>query len=149
VADERVWAALFPLFFIGMWLLVTTLLGAWSGWTSLQDEYPDRTEEPRLRLRFQSGALGSGNLWSPWGNVQYGNCLRLDVCASGLRISMWRIFGPFLRPFFVPWHDITASERRMLLFKMYRLSLGRTGRALTIPARTYRRLAAVSPLSLD
>jgi hypothetical protein len=147
--DERGWLAFFPFLFVGMWLLISTVLGMWSGWNTLQDEFPDRQERPNLRLRFQSGALGSGRLWNPWGNVQYGNCLRLDACPAGLRISLWKIFGPFLRPIFVPWNEIAVTERRMLVFKMYRLSLGRSGRTLTVPARTYRKLAAASPLRRD
>ena len=92
--DKRGWLAFFPFLFVGMWLLISTVLGMWSGWNTLQDECPDRQERPNLRLRFQSGALGSGRLWNPWGNVQYGNCLRLDACPAGLRISLWKISDP-------------------------------------------------------
>ena len=42
----------------GIWLLVTTLLGWLSGWFTLQEVYPDRSEEPLERLRFQSARLG-------------------------------------------------------------------------------------------
>ncbi|HEY5347424.1 MAG TPA: hypothetical protein VIJ72_04465, partial [Rhizomicrobium sp.] len=49
---------LFPLFFAGLWLFVTTILGAISGWYSLARKYPDRPEDAVLTLRFQSGSVG-------------------------------------------------------------------------------------------
>ena len=37
----------FPLLFVGIWLMVSTLLGMMSGWFSLQQWYPDDgSEEP-------------------------------------------------------------------------------------------------------
>lgn len=144
--NENVLWGLFPLFFVGMWLVATSVLAFFAGWPTLQQLFPDRDEQPIDRLRMQSGSLGKGSLWNPWGNVRYGGCLRFDVCRSGLRVAVWKIFGPFVGPFFVPWPEITVTEWRFLFFRMYRLSLGRSGSFLTIRARAYRRIAAKSPI---
>ena len=77
----------FSAFFILMWLGVTTLLSWKSGWFKLMRRYPDQDETSVLVLRNQSGSMGG---------VSMRNILQLEVCPSGLRISIFRIFGPFL-----------------------------------------------------
>ena len=114
--------AIFPFLFIGMWLVITTMLTYFSGWEKLRERFPDHEETPRRRLRFQSGLFGKGSMWNPWGNVSYRNCLRFDICRSGLRVAIWRIFGPFSGPFMVPWDKISVEEKRFLAWRFYRLS---------------------------
>jgi hypothetical protein len=97
----------FPVFFVGLWLVVTTILGALSGWYALMRRYPDRAETPLLTLRYQSGSMGL--------MVSYGGLLTLSACPSGLRVGMNRLFGPFWRNFFVPWTEIRIIRRRMIL----------------------------------
>jgi hypothetical protein len=99
---------IFPLVFVGMWLAVTTLLGLMSGWYALARHFPDRPEEPgTLELRNQSGTLGLG--------VGLSRILHLSACPSGLRVAINRLFGPFSRPFLVPWKDL-AVERGTLFW---------------------------------
>ena len=130
--------AIFPFLFFGMWLLVTTLLWWWSGWGALQEKFPNIDEAPLKRMRFQSGMLGKGTQWNPWGNVNYGKCLLLDICPSGLRVAIWRIFGLFSKPFFIPWQRITVEQRLILFMRYYRLSFGDPNlSALTIWRRTF------------
>lgn len=127
----------FPLF----WLLVTSLLGALSGWFDLQKRFPDRIEPARERLFGLSAIMGLG--------INLGFALNLDVCPTGLRFSLLRILGPFQRPFFVPWDEIVAERRDMLFVKAVRLSLGRTRPGhIRISAWAFDRIAASSPLSL-
>ena len=47
-------ARYFPLFFVALWLVVTTVLAIQSGWFSLMSRYPDRREAPWRKLRWQS-----------------------------------------------------------------------------------------------
>jgi hypothetical protein len=125
-----------------MWLAITTLLGVFAGWFELQRLYPDRDEEPSDKLRSVSGAIGRGSLLNPWGNVSYGSCLTLEVCYSGLRVRVWRIFAVFQKPIFVPWPCIEVQEKRVLFLQRYRLEFARTGgSALTISERAFRRIA--------
>ena len=141
--NDTAFLAIFPFLFIGMWFAVTSAIGWWSGWYALQDRFPNREAMIRDRLHLQSAGLGKGRIWNPWGNVNYGSCLRFDICQEGLRVAVWRIFGPFCRPFLVPWDKITVEEVRFLFFPYYRLSFGDPDlSALTIRSRAYRRIVA-------
>ncbi|HXG80810.1 MAG TPA: hypothetical protein VNJ05_03330 [Sphingomicrobium sp.] len=134
-AEETQWlVTVFPFLFIGMWLLVTTLLGFMSGWFSLQQWYADDgNEEPLIRLGWQSGSMGLG--------VSFSSCLTLASRRDGLSVKVWRIFGPFQRPLLIPWRDIAAEPKRVLFWRMMRLSFGRPPvGSLKISERTWNRL---------
>ena len=127
---------LFAIFFLLMWLLVTSFLSFFSGWFQLQRRFPCTDDTPLLHLRMQSGRMGE---------VNFNGILSLAACNSGLRIGMWRIFGPFTRPFQVPWDQIEPEPVTRFLMPMVRLHLGRPAtRKLTIGARTWERLKAAS-----
>ena len=135
---QSVFPYLFPLFFLAMWLAVTALLGAMSGWFELQRRFPDTREPAYLTLRMRSGRMRFG--------VHMSGILTLSACPSGLRVGVWRLFGPFQRAFLVPWDEIEARPRTLLLWPSMRLCFGRpeAGR-LTIDARLWQRLAAEAP----
>ncbi len=123
----------FPLFFAGMWLLITTLLGVFSGWFGLQAHYPANDEQPIVRLRGRSGSMGIG--------VGLNGILSLAACPSGLRISIWRLFGPFQRAIQVPWRDISVEQRRLLFTPAVLLRFGSPAMGtLKIDARSWQRL---------
>ena len=94
----------FPVFFAGVWLGATTVLSLLSGWFQLMTAYPDIRETPLCDIR-ASGMMGLG--------VSIQNVLRLAVLPSGLRVSIIRLFGPFNRPFVVPWREIEATAGTM------------------------------------
>ena len=130
-------ARYFPVFFIALWLAVTSLLAVLSGWFSLMTRYPNRNETPVLKLRWQSGAMGMG--------VNYNGLLTLSVCPSGLRIGMFRIFGPFCRDFFVPWEEVFLDRKESWLFgKRAKIIFGSAG-SLTVFASVADRLARALP----
>jgi hypothetical protein len=116
--EETRWFLIaFPFLFVGMWVLVTTMLGLMSGWFSLQQWYADDgNEEPLLKLGWQSGSMGFG--------VSFNSCLTLASRRDGLSIRMWRIFGPFQKPLLIPWGEITAEPKRFLFIRMVRLNFG-------------------------
>jgi hypothetical protein len=125
----------FPIFFVTLWVCVCVLLGALSGWYALAAAYPDRDEQPLLRLRGRSGSMGALR-------IHMNNVLNLTVCPSGLRVGIMRLFGPFSRDFLVPWADIHVSRQRRwygdeALIEFGFPPLGR----LTIPAYLANRLA--------
>ncbi len=137
--EETKWFLMaFPFLFVGMWLLVTTMLGFMSGWFSLQQWYPDdRNEDPLLKLRWQSGSMGLG--------VSFSSCLTLASRRDGLSVRVWRIFGPFQRPLLIPWNEITAEPKRFLLYRMVRLNFGRPpSGSLKISERTWNKLIAAA-----
>lgn len=129
-----------------MWLIIVTLLGRMSGWIALQNRFPDRPDETLVAMRAQSGAMGGISL----AKVNFSGCLRFDVCRKGLRVSVWKIFGPFQRPFFVPWSQIAVSDASIFKFKRYRLTLGtpKTG-FLIIADRTAKIIQNNSPIKLS
>lgn len=128
----------FPFLFVGMWLLITTMLGFLSGWFSLQQRYSDeRNEEPLLKLRWQSGSMGRG--------VSFSSCLTLASRRDGLSLRVWRIFGPFQRPLLIPWREIAAEPKRVLFYRMVRLSFGNPpSGSLKISQRAWDRLVAAA-----
>ena len=123
-----------PLLFVGMWLLVSTLLGMMSGWFSLQQWYPDDgSEEPLLTLRGQSGSVG-------W--VGFNNALRLKAYRSGFGLSIPRFFAPFMRPLLIPWGEVKIEETKTFFVPMVRLQFGEPSNgSLKIAARTWSKLA--------
>ena len=131
----------FPFFFVGMWLLVGTMLGFMSGWFNLQQWYPDDgSEEPLLRLRWQSGMMGTG--------VRLNRVLTLSAKRSGLSISMWRIFAPFQQPLLIPWAEITAEPSRVFFTPMVKLTFGNPANGiLKINARSWSTLLKSVPQS--
>ena len=132
---NRYFAFAFPFFFVGMWLVVTTVLSRMSGWPELARRFPDRPERPLLQLRFQSGSMGR--------NVSFGSCLNLAACPSGLRVGLLRIFGPFSRDFFVPWNELNVERTGSLAkIRFGRDALG----MLKVSDLTANRLALASPM---
>lgn len=124
----------FPLFFVALWLAVTTILALLSGWFKLTAEFPDQSIEPILRLRGQSGTMGLG--------VGMRGILILSVCPTGLRVGMMRIFGPFCRDFFVPWESIAVVRKTVLFRPVAKLQLGNpVVGTLSIPTHAADRIA--------
>lgn len=115
---EHFLPALFPVFFVLLWILATSLLGFKSGWYNLMKKFPDRPDVPLLSLHYQSGNMGEGL------GVNMNRILNLSVCPSGLRIGMMRIFGLFSRNIFVPWNEIKVERRKWFFMKAAELRFG-------------------------
>jgi hypothetical protein len=122
-------------FFVALWLAVTTLLSLLSGWPALMKAFPDRDEIPILRLPGQSGAMGLG--------VNMRGVLTLGICPSGLRLGMPRFLAPFSRDFLVPWDRISVTRKRALFVQVVKLQFGQVGN-LTISQDLAGRLATAA-----
>jgi hypothetical protein len=131
----------FPFFFVGMWLMVTTILGFMSGWFSLQQQFPDvGNEEPLLKLSGQSGSMGIG--------VSMSGILKLRAYPSGLGVGISRLFGPFQKSLKIPWSEIEAQSSSGFLVPMAKLQLGRSASGrLKISARSWTKLVDVAQQS--
>ena len=125
---------LFPVFFAGLWLGITTLLSSLSGWPALMKAYPDRDEPALLRLSGQSGQMGPG--------VNMQGVLSLSVCPSGLRLGMSRFMAPFSHDVLVPWNQISATRKQVLFGQVIRLRLGQVGQLTITPALSDKLAAA-------
>ena len=99
-------AAAFIAFFVLLWLLVTVILGFFSGWYSLMRAFPDRPYEEAVAIfKGESGMVGP---------VSMHGVLKLSPCTSDLRVGIMKLFGPFEKDFLVPWSAIAVSGKRML-----------------------------------
>lgn len=105
-----------PVFFVGMWIGVTSLMGALSGWYRLAQQYPNRDERPLLQLNWQSGVMGS--------IVNLRGALKVGACNSGLRFGIVRLLGPFSHDFFVPWSQIKITRQQWMFGSMAELEFG-------------------------
>jgi hypothetical protein len=121
-----------PIFFVALWLGVTSLLSVLSGWSALMQAFPDRDETPVLSLSGQSGSMGLG--------VNMRGVLTIAVCPSGLRIGMPRLLAPFSRDFLVPWDRLSVTRKRVLFMDAARLQFGPVG-TLTVSAALADKLA--------
>lgn len=120
--------------FAAMWLGMTALLGAMSGWKGLEERYRDTEERALLKLRGQSGVLNG---------VEYRGVMDLSACRSGLRVSVWRLFGFSQKPFLVPWASIRAEDTNLLFFQMTQLTFeGHPGQGLRLMRGVWKRLVA-------
>ena len=128
---------IFPVLFVGVWLLASTLLAMMSGWFNLQQWYPDDgSEQPLLTLRGQSGRVGM---------VGFNNALRLKAYRSGLGLGVLRLVAPFMRPLLIPWGEVKVEETKTFFVPMVRLQFGEPSNgSLKIAARTWSRLAVAT-----
>ncbi len=128
----------FPVLFIGMWLFVTTLLGVMSGWFALQRRYPKSAEPPLSTFRGTSGSMGGMR-------VSMGGILSLSPTRTGLRVGIWRLFGPFQRPFEIPWREIRAERRSLLFLPQARLVFGDDAGSLMLSVGLWNRIVEFAP----
>lgn len=144
--NNAAFAGVLPFAVVGFWFAMTWLVGKMAGWYRLQERFPDHEEVPLKRLRRQSATFGDTAL----SRASFGNCLRFDVCATGLRVSVWRVFSPWSRPFFVPWGQIEVSTKRLLglphyVIGFYRLGLGKPEtQCMILSLRAARRIEEAS-----
>lgn len=122
--------ALFPVLFVGMWLLVSFLLAAIGGWRELAAQYLAKSPFSGTRFHFRSAQLG--------GYVNYGGCLTLAAGPDGLYLAVLPFFRVGHPPLLIPWSDITAREARSWLFAAIDLQFARVPGA---SVRLSRRLA--------
>ena len=141
-ATEIFFPYLFGPLFLVFWLAICAALHFVSGWHRLQQHFPDRDQDAWATMRFQSGKMGRALLTG----VSYGNCLRFEICPDSLSIKLLWIFGPWAKPIFVPWPDISCrTEQNMFLVRFCRMSFGRPEVGdLTIGQGAARKIARLS-----
>jgi hypothetical protein len=107
---------LFPVIFIGFWMLVVGLLAELGGWRNLGQLYPAPRgiqPEPIRSFGMTSADLRRG--WFPL-PVSYGNVIAVGVGAEGLHLRVWKLFAFRHPPLLVPWTQVERFESGHLLF---------------------------------
>ena len=111
--------AAFPFFFVGMWVLVCTILSRTGGWGRLAEAYSALGLPVQgTRFRFRSGAFGS---------VNYSSVLMLEAGPQGLAFGVLLPFRIGHPSFSVPWGDISFASRKRWFMSTVELSFARGG----------------------
>ncbi len=109
---------LFPFYFVGLWVTVVFLLARMGGWKKLSEEYAWRGEPiPKSWKKWQYARIG-------W--VNYNGCLEFGATERGVVIRTFFLFKISHPPLFVPWEDITLTERKALFGKMFDMKFRRS-----------------------
>jgi len=108
-----------PFALVGLWIGMGALMAWQSGWYDLARRFPDRTDPGVETFKFRSGWFKAG--------IAFNGILKFEVCRTGLRVSVIRIFGPFSKNFFVPWDEITVTRGQQWLRPAARLQLADAG----------------------
>lgn len=108
IFDPVVLGPVFPIFLIGMWLVILNVLSLLGGWRELARSYRANGRPDGPRFSFRSATLGF---------VNYGSCLTFVAARAGLFVAVLAPFRPGHRPLFVPWADVSAATHRGWIFR--------------------------------
>lgn len=89
--------------------MISFIISRISGWTSLAEIYRYTDPFNGSRWRFQS----AGMRWM----MSYNNCLTIGLNERGLYLSIFFIFRFGHPPIFIPWNDISITNKKGLFFK--------------------------------
>ncbi|HEV3051132.1 MAG TPA: hypothetical protein VGX50_12535 [Longimicrobium sp.] len=107
-----VWLVAFPLF----WLGITGLLSTVGGWRELARSYArDPAAFRGVRRLNATGSMGRFLLM----RVNYSHTLRVHVWRDGFGLSTMPLFRFMHPPLFIPWTAVRTCEERTLLFWPY------------------------------
>lgn len=110
--------ALFPVFFAGVWCLVTAILAASGGWLSLSGYYAFSGDIPKPVKRLLYAKVRRRRLFP----INYNNCVKLSADQDYLYVHISRFFRLFHSPLRIPFADIVATPSTFLRIKYVILS---------------------------
>jgi hypothetical protein len=96
--------AYYVLIFIFCWIALSILIARLSGWARLARHYRAEAPLDGTRFRFQSAGMRFA--------TNYGGCLTVGVNRRGLYLAVWLLFRIGHPSLFIPWRDITMTERK-------------------------------------
>lgn len=101
---------------IPIWGIVSILISHIGGWWALSKRYPADGNCECKTFRMRSGRIGLAN---------YGMCLVLTICESGLRMSVLFPFRIGHPPIFIPWNEFhRVMESRILIWRNLEADIG-------------------------
>jgi len=124
-------AAIFPIYFLCLWLLVSVTISVIGGWFALAKVY--RTREPfnGAKWRMQSGQMR----WL----TNYNRVLTLGTSQEGLYLASMFLFRFMHPPLLIPWSEIKVRRKKGWVFKYVIFTMGHE---LAIPLRIREKLGA-------
>jgi hypothetical protein len=126
-----VFAAIFPIYFLCLWFLVSATISIVGGWFSLAKVYRTRAPFNGTKWRMQSGQMR----WL----ANYNNVLTLGVSPQGLYLASVFLFRFMHPPLLVPWSEIKVRRKKGWLFETVIFTMGHE---LAIPLRIHEKLAS-------
>jgi hypothetical protein len=124
-------AAIFPIYFLCLWLLVGATISVIGGWFSLAKVYRTQVAFDGTKWRMQSAQMR----WL----ANYNNVLTIGVSPQGLYLASMFLFRFMHPPLLVPWSEIKVRRRNGWVFEYVIFTMGHD---LTIPLRIRAKLAA-------
>src|SRR5580658_7692562 len=116
--------AIFPIYFLWLWLLVGATISVIGGWFSLAKVYRTQEAFDGAKWRMQSGQMR----WL----ANYNNVLTIGVSQQGLYLASMFLFRFMHPPLLVPWSEIKVRRKQGWVFEYGTFPLGRE---LAIPLR--------------
>ena len=123
--------AIFPIYFLCLWLLVGATISVIGGWFSLAKVYRTQMAFDGTRWRMQSAQMR----WL----ANYNNVLTIGVSPQGLYLASTFLFRFMHPPLLVPWSEIKVRRKKGWLFECVIFTMGHD---LAIPLRIRAKLAA-------
>jgi hypothetical protein len=123
--------AIFPIYFLCLWLLVGATMSVIGGWFSLAKVYRTQVAFDGTKWRMQSGQMR----WL----ANYNNVLTIGVSQQGLYLASMFLFRFMHPPLLVPWNKIKVRRKTGWVFEYAILTMGHD---LPIPLRIRAKLAA-------
>jgi hypothetical protein len=124
-------AAIFPIYFLCLWLLVGATISVMGGWFSLAKVYRTQVPFDGTRWRMQSAQMR----WL----ANYNNVLTIGVSPQGLYLASMFLFRFMHPPLLVPWSEIKVRRSNGWAFEYVIFTMGHD---LAIPLRIRAKLAA-------
>lgn len=124
-------AVVFPIYFITLWLLVATIISYVGGWFSLSKLY-------RTRGRFSGTQWGGQSGQMRW-LANYNNVLTLGANQEGLYLACMFLFRFMHPPLLIPWSEIRVRRSKGWFFEYVTFTMGHE---LAIPLRIRAKVAA-------
>lgn len=126
-----VFAVIFPIYFLLLWMLVGAIISFVGGWFSLSKCY-------RIRVPFNGAKWGGQSGRMRW-LANYNNVLTMGVSQQGLYLASMFLFRFMHPPLLVPWSEIKVRRSKGWVFEYVTFTMGHE---LAIPLRIREKLAA-------
>ena len=126
-----VFALIFPIYFLTLWLVVGATISLVGGWFSLAKLYRTQVPFKGARWRMQSGQMR----WL----ANYNNVLTVGASPQGLYLASMFLCRFQHPPLLIPWSEIKVRRKKGWVFETVILTLGHE---LAIPFRIRGKLAA-------
>lgn len=111
---------LIPIAVLSVWWTAMFVLSRVSGWSALAEAYA--TDEDFEGAKAQLQSLSFTRFGLP---ANYNNVVTIGADAAALRLSVFLLFRPFHAPLKIPFADLTARRKKVLVFESVELTAAR------------------------